>query len=143
MPNMNVLINGTPGLTDGTPISEITFKNFVPYMVGNESDYSDTGSSSCAYIPLCLRMNSGYRGKGVTVAAVDFNLGSVHFPSVKYTSLPTTPGADYDNEDSQSYEVGTVENTNVLFFVRLEVDAGVDEIPLRDMLSISYIEEVV
>ena len=129
LPNLKMYINATPGGTDGTEITALTFKNMRKYM-------STQNCNQHIVLPICFRADDGFTENNVTLNSV-LSSPEVVF-SKAHTEWPTS--SDYL---SGSKVIGTICQTNVLVFVFINVLETHTSIPLQDLFTISYVEEAV
>ena len=159
MSNMMVLLNGTPGGTDGTELSgDITLKNIL-----NSYGLAGTGDSRPSYgtvgivVPICIRMKDGYTASSIKITAngtSNMIVGTYTYwsnPDVYlFTSYPTS-APEYpnftSNSDSYTYSSNPTSiqtNKNYMFLLYITLKKNQTSIPANTPLcQISYQENKV
>ncbi|MCH4157638.1 MAG: hypothetical protein LKF34_03440 [Acidaminococcaceae bacterium] len=135
---LRMYINGTPGGTDGTAITSLTFKNFMKYAKGNATG---NGITSFAYLPVFLREETGLKANNVQIS-VGVSWGTLATGcSAGYTSWPANnTGVSLKCYFSPA-NIGAVGQTNVM--ILLAVGTGSTSIASgQQLFTISYAEDV-
>ena len=124
-------VNGTPGGTDGTEVTSLTFKNFMKYIYG-----STIYKNSTAFLPICVREENGYTATDVQLTGVVSNASNpISMVSSGYTAYPTDSVSL-----NASANLGTINNTNKMFYVGLTHSDSVSS--GTEIFRASYIEDV-
>lgn len=142
MSNLKLYINGRPGDTSGTEVTELTFKNFAAYSKTNY-DGVTYKNKSLSVLPVCLRMNSGYKATSFTIAPKLTDEANIWCGIGErcYSSFPSgTQSLNFLKVQTFNVELNSSRNVMIFFFIQGPVNTSVT---LRDLFSISYIEEVV
>lgn len=134
---LRMYINGTPGGTDGTAITSLTFKNFMKYAKGNATG---DGITSFAYLPVFLREETGLKANNVQIS-VGVSWGTLATGcSAGYTSWPANnTGVSLECYSSPA-NIGAVGQTNVMILLAVgtrstSIASG------QQLFTISYVED--
>jgi len=171
MSHLHVYINGTPGLQDGTEVTNITLKNLLNAYKGNalapSTTYTTRASRNPIFIPISVRMEDGYKATSVKISTtVDKNLYYEIFVMSSGSSVwgyRTLPTNAYDSSymfsfyqrdsnngmelirDSAQFNSTNgyyLTNTNCTFFIEVLCRYDVTSIPENSPLfSLSVTEE--
>lgn len=160
MSNMMILLNGTPGQSDGIEITgNIILKNVLDgysIMSPNQSGGIYNRNRNCIIVPICIRMKPGFKASGIKItylvnasfysSPVALDNSGTHLPTL-FTSYPSS---DYSNPDyldlnnaSENFNNSSItDNVNHMFLLVICLRGDQTSIPGNTTLfQISYQED--
>lgn len=137
---LKMYINGTPGGTDGTEVTTLTFKNMLSYMRGYSAP---SGYNSVIYLPIFLREEPGFTATDVKIKNLSVTNAIVAVGQPKKTWPTTTSGAGviYNTVGyvmDVGSRVGAIAQTNILIYFGIAASVNIPS--GTQLFSISYVE---
>ena len=129
--SIKLYLNGTPGGTDGTEITSLTFKNLMSYVKGLSND----GLNGIAFLPVCLRETSGLIANNVQISGISTDAVRTYCSGNGFTAHTTDSFRCFINNTNCI----TIGQTNVLVFLAIMANDSVAS--GTKLFTISYVED--